>query len=63
MRAYAYIFMIVVIEATGTSSEVAGNAPVSLIYAVGGADYDAKNFYTLTDRTGAVQRLGSRRNG
>ncbi len=30
------------------------------IYAVGGADYDAQRFYTLTDRTGAVKRLGSR---
>ena len=32
----------------------------SRIYAVGGADYDAKRFYTLTDRTGKVKRLGSR---
>jgi len=32
----------------------------SLIFAVGGADYDAKKFYTLTDRTGKVERLGSR---
>lgn len=30
------------------------------IYAIGGADYDAKRFYTLTDRTGAVERPGSR---
>ncbi len=39
----------------------AGMAAIgSRIYAVGGADYDAKRFYTLADRTGAVERLGSR---
>jgi len=32
----------------------------SKIFALGGADYDAKRFYTLTDRTGTVDRLGSR---
>ena len=30
------------------------------IYALGGADYDAKRFYTATDRTGNEKRLGSR---
>lgn len=30
------------------------------IYALGGADYDAERFYCLEDRTGTVQRLGSR---
>lgn len=32
----------------------------SMIYTLGGADYDTKDFYTLTDRTGQVERLGSR---
>jgi len=32
----------------------------SRIYAVGGADYDAKSFHTLTDRTGAIKRFGAR---
>lgn len=30
------------------------------IYCLGGCDYDAKNFYTLTDRTGKIDRLGAR---
>lgn len=32
----------------------------SKIYCLGGCDYDEKNFYTLTDRTGKIERLGSR---
>ena len=32
----------------------------SKIYSFGGADYDAKRFYTLIDRTGKVKRLGAR---
>jgi len=32
----------------------------SKIYCLGGADYDAKDFYTLQDRTGEVERLGAR---
>jgi N-acetylneuraminic acid mutarotase len=31
----------------------------SKIYMVGGADYDAERFYTLTDRTGGEDRLGA----
>ncbi|HQO34022.1 MAG TPA: hypothetical protein PLG59_05145 [bacterium] len=30
------------------------------IYCLGGTDYDAERFYTLADRTGQVERLGSR---
>lgn len=32
----------------------------STIYCMGGCDYDAQNFYTLTDRTGKIERLGAR---
>lgn len=32
----------------------------SKIYALGGCDYDSENFYTLTDRTGKIERLGAR---
>ncbi|HEO72526.1 MAG TPA: hypothetical protein ENN80_14810, partial [Candidatus Hydrogenedentes bacterium] len=31
----------------------------SSIYVCGGADYDAKRFYTVTDRSGAVEHYGS----
>lgn len=30
------------------------------IYCLGGCDYDATNFYTLTDRAGKISRLGAR---
>ena len=32
----------------------------SKIYCLGGCDYDEKNFFTLTDRTGKIERLGAR---
>ena len=32
----------------------------SRIYLLGGADYDRQRFYTLTDRSGEVKRLGAR---
>ena len=32
----------------------------STIYLFGGADYDADKFYTETDRTGKIKRLGAR---
>lgn len=32
----------------------------SKIYCLGGCDYDEQNFYSLTDRTGKIERLGSR---
>jgi N-acetylneuraminic acid mutarotase len=31
-----------------------------MIYCLGGCDYDAKDFYTLKDRTGTIDRLGAR---
>jgi hypothetical protein len=38
-----------------------GACPVgSKIYVLGGSDYDAQRFYTATDRTGEVKRLGAR---